>query len=120
MKLSDKDLHYALWRAEKHTGNSLYTEAMAGLEDGTLEIEGYERVQWTKFDPDDPKTFPEDDKMVLAYGFPDPDDNRSCAVYFFAWADSAGVFAGQESADPEVHFWRPLPKPPVEQEEKCG
>ena len=82
----------------------------------TLEIEGYERSDWTRFDPKDPKTFPPDDKIVLAYGLPDPLKNRSCAVYFFAWADSAGMFLGQESADPEVHFWRPLPKPPQETE----
>lgn len=59
MKLSDKDLHYALWCAEKHTGNSLYAEAMADLEDGILEIEGYEKEQpWIKLNPNDPKTFP--------------------------------------------------------------
>lgn len=45
MKLSDKDLHYALWCAERHTGNSMYEEAAADLDDGILEIEGYEQVK---------------------------------------------------------------------------
>ena len=54
MKISNDDLHYALWCAEKHTGNSLYTEAMADLEEGILEIEGYEKEQpWVKFNPND-------------------------------------------------------------------
>lgn len=80
----------------------LASEARAALEAGTLEIEGYERVQWTRFDP---KTFPPKNKDVLftdgsgvAFGY--MDENKRV----FSWI-------------PEPTHWRPLPNPPVETEE---
>ena len=120
MKLSKEEFLEVLMEAAHHTSKingQKCVEIHDALLDNALEIDGYERVQWTRFDWDNPKTFPPDDKIVLAYGLPDPLKNRSCAVYFFAWADSAGMFLGQESAAPEVHFWHPLPPPPVETEE---
>lgn len=76
-------------------------DARKALEDGTLEIEGYERVQWTRFDP---KTLPPKNKDVLftdgsgvAFGY--MDENKRV----FSWI-------------PEPTHWRPLPPPPVETE----
>lgn len=118
MKLSDKDLHYALWCAENHTGNSLYTEAMADLEEGTLEIEGYIRDEWTKFEPDDPKTSPKEGTSVLVITYNDLDK----------WECQAGrvsenfvrchsIFSNLTGSS---IFWREVmfPKPPVESEAK--
>ena len=125
MKLSDKDLHYALWCAENHTGNSLYTEAMADLEDGTLEIEGYIREdhfadaskmvdEWVKFDPDDPKTFPPCSAPV--FGEP--------AFYFVRingqtqiaeWDNDYVAFLIDDHE--AITHWQPLQEPPKETEE---
>lgn len=122
MKLNNKDLHYALWCAEKHTGNSLYTEAMADLEEAILEIEGYLRedhfadagkMGWTKFDPDKKDTYPPKGEFI-AWGLPDP-DGYGAHVEFFCWRDDDG-FSCHESAYPEVLYWQPRPKPPVEKE----
>lgn len=106
MKLSDKDLHYALWCAEKHTGNSLYDEAMADLDDGVLEIEGYSQDKWIKFDSDNPKTFPEHGSLVLMCR----KDGVVCFGHFFD-GDEKRLYWGHE-----VTHWQPLPKPPVETE----
>lgn len=105
MNLSNKDLHYALWCAEKHTGNSLYAEAMADLEEAILEIEGYERVEWTRFDLNDPRTFPPNDTMVLY--------NCKGEVYYGDFTDVSKSSLFEVGAT----FWRPLPKPPVETED---
>jgi hypothetical protein len=107
MKLSNKDLHYALWCAEKHTGNSLYDEAMADLDEGVLEIEGFERVQWTKFDPKDESTFPDNLTTVLVC-------YRNGKVHEeFHW--TKGEF-GVNTGPTTITHWRSLPPPPVESE----
>ena len=122
MKLGDRDLHYALWCAEKHTGNSLYAEAMADLEEGVLDIEGYKSTdhfrdvtkmvdEWTKFDSSKGSTYPPNGKF-LAWGLPDP-DGYGAPTEFICWRDDGG-FSCHESADPEVLYWQPLPNPPVE------
>lgn len=88
-----------------------YKRYYDALEAGTLEIEGYERVEWTKFDRRDQKTFPPHDKIVviaLRDGHVGP--------AFVRWICNWCEFAGYSHHD--VTHWRPLPPPPVETEVK--
>lgn len=106
MKLRDKDLHYALWCAERHTGNSMYEEAMADLDDGILDIEGYERVEWVKFDWNDKSTLPEDFPCLVAF-----DGGIEICIGFRG--DFIDIFG--EAFDKRITHWRALPKHPQKQ-----
>lgn len=103
MKLSKQDLADML---QDTVGNTLSEEevsnAIEELESNTLEIEGYEHVQWIKFDLDDPKTFPPNDTMVL-YNF-------KGKVYY---GDFINVSKSSIVED-GVTYWRSLPNLPVE------
>ena len=99
-------------------------EKVEALQNEELEIEGYERTdhlrdlakmadEWMKFDSCKGDTYPPKEKF-LAWGLPDPDCDGT-PTEFFCWRDDFG-FSCNESAYPEIHFWRPLPKPPVESE----
>ena len=55
--------------------HELAFDARKALEAGTLEIEGYERSQWVKFDPQNPNTFPEKGEFILVcFYIADPSD----------------------------------------------
>lgn len=75
--------------------NALYTD--------NLEIEGYEKVQWVKFDPNDESTFPPCEGMYLVC--------RGVEPYF-----REAKFYGDKLVfgDTCVILWRPLPKLPLE------
>lgn len=73
------------------------------------------QVKWTKFDSSKGDTYPPKE-MFLAWGLPDPDCSET-PIWFVCWRNDYG-FGCDESAYPEVHYWRPLPKPPVETEAK--
>ena len=75
-----------------------------------LEIEGYERAGWTKFDSGNAKTYPPEGEEFLAWGLPDPDCSETMTI-FTCWRSSFG-FSCDASGYPEVHHWRPLPNPP--------
>lgn len=96
-------------------------EVIEALQNEELEIEGYVREdhlrdttkmadEWIKFDPNDESTFPPKGKFL----------------YFDGFGIAIGIHLQCERKDGFVHVyrkithWRPLPKPPVEQEEKCG
>lgn len=77
MKLSKESLHEILFEASMSIYDNAYKAGIA-LENGTLEIEGYVREdhlrdttkmvdEWTKFDPNDPKTFPPNNTRVVVY-----------------------------------------------------
>ena len=74
-----------------------------------VEIEGFERVEWVKFDPNDPKTFPPCGEflgyvagtVVRAFRHPGETDE---------------YFANKFSIKNHLTHWRPLPKPPPETE----
>ena len=112
MKISDKDLHYALWCAEKHTGNSLYSEAMADLEEGILEIEGYEKERpWVKFNPNDVKTFPPSETPVefIAEAYVDG-EILNCLMIGVILQDSPYFIqsGGSQVSYGDVVWWRHL------------
>lgn len=91
------------------------------LTENGLEIEGYERAQWTKFDPNDPKTLPACNSewfLIAAQKTLEPPT-------FTMMAERATQTLLEEIRRDTIKFrlnvyWRPLSKPPVEQEEKCG
>lgn len=86
----------------------LASEARAALEAGTLEIEGYERATWTRFDVNNPKTFPpKTGEYVVAI------EGRSTSTTRKFSTEYSEFFAPEK-----ITHWRPLPKPPVESEEK--
>ena len=89
-------------------------EAKKALSDGTLEIEGYVRKdhlrdttkmvdEWTRFDSNDPKTFPPCKGVYLVC--------RGVEPYF-----REAKFYGEQVGfgDTCVILWRPLPKLPLE------
>lgn len=86
-------------------------EARRALKAGTLEIEGYERVQWTKFDPNDKKTFPKKYPVLvhLDYG------GIEICTLFFDGKFQTGV--GDSFAPEKITHWRPLPGLPPGKEE---
>ena len=58
MKLSKTKLKEALAEASMECPKDIFNDALVSFFEGTLEIEGYERSVWTRFDPNDQKTFP--------------------------------------------------------------
>lgn len=109
MKLSKLTLEWLIYHAQ-HSDVAGYTELKIieeindALSDDTLEIEGYEKSEWTKFDLDDPKTFPPNDTMVLY--------NCKGEVYYGDFTDvsKSSLF------EVGTTFWRPRPNPPTETE----
>lgn len=82
------------------------------LKDGTLDVEGYERVQWKRFDSCKEDTYPAKLTPILAFGFPNP-DNSLVPEFFVCQLSVMCDFISKESYDAKVLFWRPLPKPPI-------
>ena len=85
-----------------------FSDAIDEIDNLKFEIEGYERSEWTKFDPDDSRTFPTktDGSIVLIHFKYAGLNIVECAKFNFSWWTSA-----------HVTHWRPLPKPPTETEE---
>lgn len=112
MKLSKQQLADIFDDAADFDGsNEQAVYARKALLAGTLEIEGYIRADhfadagkmgWTKFDPNDPKTFPPKGKFL----------------YFDGFGIAIGIHLQCERKDGFVHVyrkithWRPLPKSP--------
>lgn len=87
-------------------------DARKALEAGTLEIEGYERVQWTKFDPKNKSTFPKCYPVLIltTYG------GMEICTLFFDGKFQTGI--GDSFAPEKITHWRPFQPPPVETAEK--
>ena len=85
-----------------------YGALLNELEDGTLEIEGYERVGWIKFDPNDPKTHPPKNTVVLLaiQGLPLEDNIHT-------WRSHLQERHNAQGLPGTFTHWRPLP-PPIE------
>lgn len=109
MKLSKYNLKVLL----RH---SAWDELSRACDNGTLEIEGYVREdhlrdttkmvdEWTKFDPDDPKTFPPELTRVLAF------DRNSGKVFIEKFDVDLRVWLLPWCV---ITHWRPLPKLPLE------
>ena len=117
MTLSKLTFQWLIYHAKHsleagHTELQIVEEIESALKAGTLEIEGYERVQWTKFNPNDPKTFPPCNiKILLTLAGADEDVLCIFQTHRQERQNARGLPA------PFTH-WRPLPKPPVESEVK--
>lgn len=125
MKLSKEDLRFALWRTmHADSDDDVFFKAMCALDAKTLEIEGYVRAdhiadvskkvdEWTKFDPDNPATFP----PVGLYLYIEKVDEYSglerMRIGFRVHGDDK-LFL--DTSYFEIKYWRPLPKPPTETE----
>ena len=104
MKLSKQQLSDIIYTPViKDELDRLASEARAELEAGTLEIEGYERSEWTCFDPNDPKTFPPE-YVSLLYTY-----KGKTFV-----GDSEDVSRDYLFNDRHT-YWRPMPNPPQEE-----
>ena len=130
MKLNRDDLSFALVCAKSYYYDSLNSdypnkddqknaELFRDLEqeadNGALEIEGYERVGWIKFDPNDPKTFPPKNKHIYITNiYANHDERWACKLceYYLELALKKLSSAIKEHG--AVIHWRPLPEPPVE------
>lgn len=109
MNLTKSDLFFifdsvdALSEKGSYQAEELAENAYSALYHDELEIEGYEKVQWVKFDPNDESTFPPREGMYLVC--------RGVEPYFREakyYGDKVGF------GDTCVILWRPLPKLPLE------
>lgn len=107
MKLSSQQLADALYYAYNGSlqgTNEEYLDAMEAHEADALEIEGYERVQWVKFDPNDKSTRPGMNTRVLVW----LDNNIFCGRFRDFEVEFSRYGEGVKTV-----YWRPLPPPPV-------
>ena len=104
MKIRQLDLQSLLYQVNGlSVDHQIAMGVIRALENNALEIEGYERSEWTKFDPNDPKTFPPKGDRYLVVT-----ESGQFIVSLFIddkviksfWADC-------------VTHWRPLPSSPV-------
>ena len=70
MKISKITLQWLVYHALRsdtagHAELNLIEEISEALKEDELEIEGYEKSEWVKFDMNDPKTFPPHRKVVV-------------------------------------------------------
>lgn len=113
MKLSKQELADIFDDAADFDGsNELAFDARKALEDGTLQIEG-ERVEWTKFDKNDPSTYPPVGHHHIAYGH----GHMSLMFRYSLATETAEKFADRFTQRYGFTHWRPAPKAPVETEE---
>ena len=123
MKLSKQQLSDIIYTPViRDELDRLASDAREALFVDTLEIEGYERVQWTRFDPDDPKTFPMRNENVLLYVELDDGGRQMMNARTFImnkchFLDLKGKLISEEKMDAITH-WRPLPPPPGKEETK--
>jgi hypothetical protein len=111
MKLTKNELLFLLdsidpkkWEAENLSGF-----VRRAIYNNHLDIEGYERGGWIKFDPDDPKTFPPKNTVVLltVQGLPLEENIHTWHTYLQERHNAQGL--------PGIFtHWRHLPQPPVE------
>jgi hypothetical protein len=122
MKLSKKDLRRALQGEEQDLANegffpNRFGNLVQALNEGVLEIEGYERSGWTRLDPNDESTHPKEGTPVLFTCY-NPIDKWGMLADIASndviddWKNISRLFA--------VVFWREVtfPKPPTETEGK--
>lgn len=88
-----------------------FSAAVDEIDNGTLEIEGYERATWTKLNPNDSKTFPKRYPVLILLNYGGID---ICTLFFDGKFQTGTI----DSYSPnKITHWRPLPKPPTETEE---
>jgi hypothetical protein len=108
---------YVLERTDYNRKNlEELSRAVEEIDAGKVEIEGYERSEWVKLNPDDKSTFPTAGQRVLIWC-----EGEVCIAYAYIddipGQDPCCVFATPKlSWHGEVTHWRPLPQPPKAKE----
>ena len=117
MKISKDDLFYIFDCADdpdQHVQGELdMNDIKNALIEDDLEIEGYEQVQWTKFDPNDTSTFPPKNgkRIIMAY----EQSNNSNKWEVFVEPSTNYLIQFLRTDLPNINvYWRPLPNPPKE------
>lgn len=87
-----------------------FSDAVDEIDDGKFEIEGYERVEWTRFNPKDESTYPPKGKFLAYGGF----ECEPQGIFFGLSYDNKSTRIAYGKV---LKYWRPLPKPPQETEE---
>ena len=91
--------------------------AVEEIDAGKFEIEGYERVQWTKLNPNDPKTFPPRDEYIDIFIRSKEHEFRGVNKLTEFWLKRIVERWEQEvKHNGSVIYWRPLPPPPGKEE----
>ena len=119
MKLSKKQLTDFIVGSMRDNGENGWGSgdehsALEALRTDSLEIEGYERSGWTRFNPKDPSTRPPKGQHFIAYG----SGYMSVIFRYSSETETDEKFANRFSVRYGFTHWRPLPNPPVETEEK--
>lgn len=87
-------------------------DTLDGKTEHTVEIEGSERTGWTKFDPDDPKTFPPKDEYFDVFEKCKYEMRSVNKLNEFWWERVVERWGIQVKSRGYVIYWRPLPPPP--------
>jgi hypothetical protein len=116
MKLSRKQLEDFIVGSMRDNGENGWGSeeeraALEALRNDSLEIEGYTRDKWTRFDPKDPKTFPPIDTTVLLT----VQGRYDVICTWRTCANERQIAFGLPR--PFTH-WRPLPPPPGKEEQQ--
>ena len=78
-----------------------------------LEIEGYERSEWTKFDPNDTATFPPKNGKRIIVAYEQSTNSNKWEVFVEPSTNYLIQFLRTDLPNINV-YWRPLPQPPKE------
>lgn len=103
MKISKNDLLELISR-DGDLDHVSRVEVVLATQDNELEIEGYERVQWTRFDLDDESTYPPFGHYLCVSS-----NGGEVDVAYRSDKCTDEIFA---SLPHDMRYWRPLPKPP--------
>ena len=112
MKLDKSDLFFifnsvdALSEKGSYQAETLAEEAYSALYHDELEIEGYQRAKWIKFNPNDPKTFPTKNGNYLVVYFDEIRIVEWYNTYFIEEGSKSYVFSDC------VSYWMPSPEMP--------
>lgn len=113
MKLNKNTLQWLIYHAlhsnvAGHAELNLIEEIDEALKDDTLEIEGYEKSEWIKFDRGNPDTYPPRNQHIIAYS----PGHISTLYCFSKEAETDEQFANNFSVRYGFTHWKPGPKAP--------
>lgn len=82
-----------------------FSDAVNEIDNLKFEIEGYERVEWTRFDPKDEATYPTKGKFI-GYGGFKGEPEGSFFGYNYDNESTKSTYAEV------LKYWKPAPQPP--------
>ena len=91
--------------------DKLASDARAALEAGTLEIEGYEKVEWIKLNPNNPDTFPPRGQYFITYG----PGHMNVMFRYSEATETNEEFVNRFFGRYGFTHWRTAPKPPQDE-----